>query len=141
MLSPCQNLPQTGYWKQRSLSDGLRWWCNGRLGTGVKQEIIYDEDKDADEEPEGLAQPMLDYRQYYPTVLPMRPPGHDVGEADGDLLEDSKPPDLAHLLVCQDAFSLNGMSSLFTSIVTWQALGHISYKDGIHKTCGCHAGG
>lgn len=107
----------------------------------MKQEIIYDEDKDADEEPEGVAQPMLDYRQYYPTVLPMRPPGHDVGEADGDLLEDSKPPDLAHLLVRQDAFSLNGMSSLFTSIVTWQALGHISYKDGIHKTCACHAGG
>ncbi|KAK9914804.1 hypothetical protein WJX75_000773 [Coccomyxa subellipsoidea] len=72
--------------------------ARSRLGTGVKQEIIYDEDKDADEEPEGLAQPMLDYRQYYPTVLPMRPPGHDVGEADGDLLEDSKPPDLAHLL-------------------------------------------
>lgn len=69
----------------------------------MKQEIIYDEDKDAAEEPEGLAQPMLDYRQYYPTVLPMRPPGHDVGEADGDLLEDSKPPDLAHLLVRQDA--------------------------------------
>lgn len=73
--------------------------CSGKLGTAVKQEeAYYIDEEEEDEKPEGLAQPMLDYRQYYPTVLPMRPPGHDACE-DADRLEPSKPPDIALLPV------------------------------------------
>ncbi|BDA43488.1 probable DNA-directed RNA polymerase III subunit RPC4 at C-terminar half [Coccomyxa sp. Obi] len=69
---------------------------SSKLGSAVKQEEVYFNDEEEDEKPEGLAQPMLDYRQYYPTVLPMRPPGHDTCE-DEDGLEHNKPPDIAHL--------------------------------------------
>ncbi|CAL8468547.1 g8087 [Coccomyxa elongata] len=67
---------------------------SSKLGSAVKQEDVYF-DNEEDEKPE-VAQPMLDYRQYYPTVLPMRPPGHEACE-DEDGLEHSKPPDIAHL--------------------------------------------
>ncbi len=63
-----------------------------------EEQFEEDEDEDADEKVGGVAQPMLDYRQYYPTVLPMRPPGHEV-LGYGDSLDDSKPPDLETLPV------------------------------------------
>jgi hypothetical protein len=41
-----------------------------------------DEEDDVDRKPGEAARPMLDYRQYYPTVLPMRPPGHELRDTD-----------------------------------------------------------
>lgn len=37
-----------------------------------------DEDDDLDMKPGRAATSMLDYGQYYPTVLPMRPPRHEA---------------------------------------------------------------
>ena len=74
--------------------------CSSKLGSAVKQEEAYLDDQEEDEKPEGLAQPMLDYKQYYPTVLPMRPPGQEACED-----EHSKPPDIAHLPVCHTPLS------------------------------------
>ena len=37
-----------------------------------------DEDEDMELKPGRAARPVLDYGQYYPTVLPMRPPGHEA---------------------------------------------------------------
>ncbi len=79
-----------------SVELGADVMCSSKLGSAVKQEDVYFNDEE-DEKPE-VAQPMLDYQQYYPTVLPMRPPGHEACE-DEDGQEHSKPPDVAHLPV------------------------------------------
>lgn len=56
-----------------------------------------DEDPE-DEDDKAEAKPMLDYRQYYPTVLPLRPPGHEARE-DEQTQADSAAPNLEHGLV------------------------------------------
>jgi hypothetical protein len=54
-----------------------------------------DDEQDAEEEKAGVR---LDYRQYYPTQLPMVPPGVDVSPV-ADERAAALPPDLATMPV------------------------------------------